>query len=145
MQVSFLGMGPSTQVSQPQRTWAMPAEVGRPVPLDDSLIAQCDTLLDAILLCVHMSRIPSTAIAKRLGIDPGHWTRILHGQAHFPTNKMKALMDHCRNLAPLQWQSRAMGVPLVIDMKEQRRAQLLRELALLEGPSNAVNEHLVAA
>lgn len=138
-------MGPSTQVIEPRKSWPLPAPVGKPAPVDDSLITHCDTLLDAILLCVHLSRIPSGAIAKRLGIDPGHWTRILHGQAHFPTNKMTALMEHCRNLAPLQWLAKASGIPIVVDVKEQKRAQLLRELALLDGPSTEFNEEQKAA
>lgn len=140
-------MGPSTQVLQPQRAWALPAAMEKPAPVDESLIAQCDTLLDAILLCVHLSRVPSGTIAKRLGVDPGHWTRILQGQAHFPTNKMKSLMDLCRNLAPLQWLARAAGVPVVLDECERRKAALRRELALLEsdGQSTELNEHQAAA
>jgi hypothetical protein len=128
-------MGPSTQVTdaQPkQRFWPMLGEAERPAPVDDILIAQCDTLLDAVLLCVQLSRLPHYVVCQRLGIDRGHWSRILQGQAHFPTNKFTALMQLCRNLAPMQYLARATGVPLLLDQKAQRKAALLRELEMLE-------------
>lgn len=119
----------------------------KPVAVDDALVGQCETLLDAILLCVHLSRFSHTFIRAKVGIDKGHWARILQGNAHFPTNKMNELMQLCRNLAPLQWLSAAAGVPLMIDRTEQRKAELRRELALLEaqGPSTGVNVERVAA
>lgn len=120
----------------------------KPIAVDDSLIHQCDTMLDAILLCVNMSRFTHTRVRDMLGIDKGHWSRILSGQANFPTNKLHQLVQVCRNLAPLQWFSHATGVPLVIDKREQRKAELLRELAALEGggSSTPVNsEQRIAA
>jgi hypothetical protein len=128
-------MGPSTQVAEQQpaqRFWPMPGESRKAVPVDHILIKQCDTLLDAILLCVHLSKLPHYAVAERLAVDRGHWSRILQGQAHFPTNKMKSLMELCGNLAPLQWLSNACGIPLAIDEKAMRRANLMRELELLD-------------
>lgn len=120
----------------------------KPAPVDDQLIQQCDTLLDAILLCVYKSRYTPTRVRDLLGIDKGHWSRILSGQANFPTNKLHQLCQVCRNIAPLQWLSHALGVPLMIDRTAQRKAELLRELALLEGrgPSTEVNsEQRIAA
>jgi hypothetical protein len=128
-------MGPSTQVAQPQpvqRRWAMPGEARKPVPVDDILIRQCQTFLEAIHLCIHLSRLPNYSIAEKLGIDRGHWSRMMQGQAHFPTNKMHELMQLCGNFAPLQWLAQSVGVPLGIDEKAQRRAQLMRELELLD-------------
>ena len=116
----------------PQRFWAMPQEARKAVPVDDVLVRQCQSLLDAIHLCIHLSKLPNYAIAEKLGIDRGHWTRMMQGQAHFPTNKMHQLMHLCGNLAPLQWLSQSVGVPLGLDAKQQRRAQLMRELELLD-------------
>lgn len=126
----------------------MLAAMEKPVAVDENLIRQCDTLLDAILLCVNMSRYTHGRIRDMLGIDKGHWSRIMTGQANFPTNKLRDLAVVCRNLAPLQWLSHSLGVDLVLDKREQRKAELLRELALLEGggPSTAVNaEQRIAA
>jgi hypothetical protein len=128
-------MGPSTQLSavQPvQRFWAMPGEAQKAIPVDHILIKQCDTLLDAIHLCIHLSKFQHHVVCKRLGIDKGHWSRIMQGGAHFPTNKIKDLMGICGNLAPLQWLSNACGIPLALEEKQVRRAQLMRELELLD-------------
>ena len=132
---TLAGGGPSTPVhaAQPiQRVMPLLGESRRAVPVDHILIKQCDTFLDAILLCVHLSKLPNYAVSDRLGIDKGHWSRILQGQAHFPTNKIPALMGLCGNLAPLQWLSNAAGIPLGIDEKAMRRAALMRELELLD-------------
>jgi len=110
----------------------MPGELKKPVPVDDILIRQCNTFLDAIHLCIHLSRRKHYSICESLGVDRGHWTRMMQGQAHFPTNKMHELMQLCGNLAPLQWLSQKVGVPLGLDAKQQRRAALLRELELLD-------------
>lgn len=110
----------------------MAGEAQKAVPVDHILIKQCDELLDAILLCVHLSKKTHTKIRDTLGIDRGHWSRIMTGQAHFPTNKIKPLMELCGNLAPLQWLANASGIPLAIDEKQVRRANLIRELELLD-------------
>lgn len=107
-------------------------EARRPDYVEQKLLGQCETLLQAIHLCVHMSRLPHYAIAEKLGIDRGHWTRMMQGQAHFPTNKVTALMQLCGNYAPLQWLARSAGQEIAIDQRELRRQQLRRELAELE-------------
>lgn len=129
----MLGHGPSTEVIGVQRQLGpMLGEARKTVPVDDILVRQCQSLLDAIHLCIHLSKLPNYAIAEKLGIDRGHWTRMMQGQAHFPTNKVHQLMQLCGNLAPLQWLSQAIGVPLGLDARAQRRAQLMRELELLD-------------
>src|SRR5688572_11343407 len=85
---TLLGMGPSTQVPQRQLQGfaAMPAR--EPMKVESHWLSSCASLLDAIHLCIHLSKLPHYAIAERLGVDKGHWTRMMQGQAHFPTNKM---------------------------------------------------------
>ena len=117
----------------PQREMRMLGEARRPDYVEMKLLAQCETLLQAIHLCVHLSRLPHYAISERLGIDRGHWTRMMQGQAHFPTNKLTDLMRLCGNYAPLQWLARATGQEIAIDQRELRRQQLRAELAELEG------------
>lgn len=106
----------------------------QPVPglVDLAFVEQCESMLDAIHLCIHLSRLPHEAIAQRLGIDKGHWSRMLQSQAHFPPNKLKPLMELCGNYAPLQWLSHACGFELFKDAKQARVAELRAELAKLE-------------
>ena len=137
-------MGSSTEVQPTQANRNLGiigvAQARKPVPVDDILIRQCNSFLEAIHLCIHLSKLPHWRICEQLGIDRGHWTRIMQGQAHFPTNKMHELIHLCGNFAPLQWLSNAVGVPLAIDEKARRRAELMRELELLDvGPSIPVS------
>jgi transcriptional regulator with XRE-family HTH domain len=119
-------------LTQRQSEMRLLGEARRPDYVEMKLLAQCETLLQAIHLCVHLSRLPHYAIAEKLGIDRGHWTRIMQGQAHFPTNKIAALMQLCGNYAPLQWLAKATGQEIAIDQRELRRQQLRRELAELD-------------
>ena len=129
----MLGQGPSTEVLGIQRQIGpMLGEVRKPIPADEILVKQCQNFLDAIHLCVQLSRYKHYTIADKLGIDRGHWSRMMQGQAHFPTNKMHELMQLCGNYAPLQWLAKAVGVPINVDEKSRRRAQLMRELELLD-------------
>lgn len=140
-------MGQSTLVSQPQREMPMLAQMERPGYVREDIISQCDTLLDAIHICIQLARLPHKAIAKRLGIDPGHWTRMMQGQAHFPTNKMHQLMEECRNYAPLQWLARNMGLQVYVDPEAMELAQIERRRAQLlsKRPSIAVLGEQMAA
>jgi hypothetical protein len=124
-----------TQVAQhqpPQRQLpGMLGAVRKPAKVDDALLRTCASELDAIHLCVHLAKLPHYAIAERLGIDKGHWTRMMQGQAHFPTNKITALQRLCGNWAVLQWQNREAGFEMFEDAKAQRREELMRELEQL--------------
>lgn len=107
-------------------------ETRKPDYVELKLLAQCETFLQAIHLCIHLSRLPHYAIAEKLGVDRGHWTRMMQGQAHFPTNKIASLMQLCGNYAPLQWLAKATGQEIAIDQRELRKQQLRRELAELD-------------
>lgn len=121
-------------LSQPQPPQAMRlvGETRRPDYVEMKLLGQCETLLQAIHLCVHLSRLPHYVVAEKLGVDRGHWTRMMQGQAHFPTNKIAALMQLCGNYAPLQWLAKATGQEIAVDQRELRRQQLRQELAELD-------------
>ena len=125
----------------------MLAQMEAPGRVREDIISQCDTFLDAIHICVQLARIPHKAVAKRLGIDPGHWTRMMQGEAHFPTNKINSLMEVCRNYAPLQWLAQSMGHQVYEDPEamelariEKRRAQILSSR-----PSIFVSDRQIAA
>ena len=124
-------MGQATLVN-PQQQLAILAAAGKPVCADADWVSRCDTMLDAIHLCIHMAHLPHHAIAERLNIDKGHWTRMMQSQAHFPPNKLVPLMELCGNYAPLQWLAHETGHELFKDAKAQRKAELLAELAAME-------------
>jgi plasmid maintenance system antidote protein VapI len=125
----------------------MLAQMEAPGRVREDIIAQCDTLLDAIHLCIQLSKYTHTTVAKKLGVDPGHWTRMMQGGAHFPTNKIKALMDVCRNYAPLQWLNMQMGMEMYENPEAMELANLERRRAqlLAKRPSIAVMTEQAAA
>lgn len=135
-------MGPSTQLNPNQREIALMSDLKGPQRVRDELMNSCESLLDAIHLCIQIGRLPHYAVAQRLGIDKGHFARMMQGQAHFPTNKMHMLMQVCGNFAPLQWLASQSGMQVFadpeameLDALERRRQQLLAR----KGQSTFVN------
>lgn len=92
------------------------------VPLD--IVTRQPSLSKAIALCIQFSGLLDKEILLALGIDAGHWSRIVKGDAHFPTNRLSDLMDICGNDAPLMWLAHARGYGLVVLRTEsERRAE----------------------
>lgn len=104
----------------------------KPDLVDWNLIAKCEDELAAIQLCVHLSRLSNETIAFKLGIDKGHWSRIMQGRGHLPARKRTQLMAICSNLAPMQFDCLKFGFKLKehdveteLEEIEQRRSFLL--------------------
>jgi hypothetical protein len=110
----------------------MVAEARRPVMAPEALVRACSNRLDAIILCIQLSRLPQRVVARRLGLDAGHLTRILQGLAYFPDQKSVELMSVCGNYAPMQYEAMATGFELFQDLKAKRKAELQAALAQLE-------------
>jgi len=92
------------------------------VPLD--IVTRQPSLSKAIALCIQFSGLLDKEILLALDIDAGHWSRIVKGDAHFPTNRLSDLMDICGNDAPLMWLAHARGYGLVVLRTEsERRAE----------------------
>jgi hypothetical protein len=95
-----------------------------PVAVPIELVLKQSTLAGAIALCVQLSGLEEKEVYLSLDIDAGHWTRIMKGEAHFPVNKLVAMMDLCGNEAPLIWLANARGYGLVVLKTEaDRRAE----------------------
>ena len=75
--------------------------------VDISLLAICEDMEDAILLCVTLSRRQYGQIAHDLDMKPSHFTKCLGKQyrEHFPPNKIPALQRVCGNWAVRSWQN----------------------------------------
>lgn len=102
-----------------------------PKELPSELVMQCRSHLDAIRLCIHASNMSNQAVCDELGIDKGHWSRILQGRAHFPSSKEPDLMRLCGNVAPLQYLAGAMGYQITKDDSRAREEALEAELAAI--------------
>jgi len=72
-----------------------------------------------------MSAVDLCITAAGLSIDKAQWSRIRAGQAHFPHDKLIALMDAMGNDIPLAWLAFQRGKGLHLLESEQQR--LMRE------------------
>lgn len=116
-----------------QREMPFLGESKKPELAPVDLVARCKNRLDAIRLCVQLSHLSNEHICDHLGIDKGHWSRIMQGKAWFPDPKSIDLMRLCGNFAPMQYEAMALGFELYEDTKAKRKAELLEELKRLEG------------
>lgn len=89
------------------------------VPLE--LVLRQPSLAAAVALCVQVSGLEEKELYLALGIDAGHWTRIMKSEAHFPLNKLNDLCDLCGNEAPLTWWAHSRGFGLVLLKSEAER------------------------
>lgn len=101
-------------------------EAKGPEMLPDEVIRSIKNGREAILVCIDHRKVryPMSDIAALLGIDKGHFSRILNRQAHFPDEKRPELMRICGNLAPLQYEAMAFGYRLEVDRVELARRVL---------------------
>lgn len=82
--------------------------------VSDDIIAALPSMTAAINKCVEVAGFQPKTICIELEIDPGHFTRMQSGQAHFPQDKIAPLMDLCGNEIPLRWLALSRGKGLVI-------------------------------
>lgn len=97
--------------------------------VDPVLVIAQPTLLAAIKLCISLGGFEADKqVYAPLDIDASHWTRIIRGDAHFPVDKLIALMDLCGNEAPLIWLTHARGYePRSLRKRETETERSLRE------------------
>lgn len=122
----------STELHSGQREIPILGTVKAPDELDWALIAKCTDEQDALLLCVHMSRLSNEEIARRLGIDKSHWTRIMQGRGNLPARKRTQLMSICGNIAPIQYEAMRFGRQLKQHDVEKEEKELLERLARVQ-------------
>jgi len=93
------------------------------VDVSDEVISRLPSLRAAIKLCAELAPIDDKVICLELDIDPGQWSRIKNGQAHFPDEKLPMFMDICGNEVPLRWLALNRGYGLV-RLKSSLEAEL---------------------
>jgi len=98
--------------------------------VDPAIVVVQPTLLSAVKLAVSLAGFEADKeIYGALGIDAGHWSRILRGDAHFPLDKLSALMDLCGNEAPLLWLTHNRGYDIAsLRKRETEMERRCREL-----------------
>lgn len=126
------------QPMQREMPWLSAAHVPAMVPVD--LLRRCKSRLDAIRLCVQLSNLSHESLCERLGIDKGHWSRIMQGRANFPDAKSIDLMYLCGNYAPMQFEAWKCGFELHKSEREKRIAELETELMALKGSQGQSTE-----
>lgn len=96
--------------------------------IDHALVRRQPTMLSAVKLCISMGGLEADKeVYMPLGIDAGHWTRIMRGEAHFPIDRLPDLMDLCGNEAPMLWLVDIRGYDLhSLRPKETETARKLR-------------------
>lgn len=128
-------------VDQPELALARKADQ-MDVPL--SLVTKQPHLAGAIALCVQVSGLDDKEVYLTLGIDAGHWSRIMKGDAHFPVNKLNDLLDTCGNEAPLHWWANSRGYELKPKEDElQRRLRVEQEEKEKLAAENALLRNLL--
>lgn len=101
-------------------------DIAAQADISDDLIARQPNMTAAVNLCISASGLEEKEIYLPLKIDPGHWTRIRQGNAHFPIDKLDDLQDRCGNEIVLRWQNLKRGYrPVPIEDAKDKR---IREL-----------------
>lgn len=122
----------STELHPGQREIPVLSGMEPPVELPWELIAKCNDEQDALLLCVHYSRLSNETIARFLGIDKSHWTRIMQGRGNLPARKRTPLMSICRNIAPIQFEAMRFGRELKEHDLEREERDLAEKMAKVQ-------------
>jgi hypothetical protein len=113
---------------------------GDQIEVDSALVRRQSSMLAAIQLCLQAAGIADKEAHLSLGIDAGHWSRILRGDAHFPLHLLGPLMDMAGNEAPLEWLANSRGYRLekleselerMVREEQERNARLDAENRLL--------------
>lgn len=79
------------------------------VKVSAQLLDRQKNLATAVALCIQLSGLDDKEIYLTLGIDAGHWSRMIKGNANFPLEHLPELMRMCGNEAPLLYLVKEMG------------------------------------
>jgi hypothetical protein len=119
---------------------------GQPARLKDApaeLVKMCDDEIDAMRLCIQLSRFTSDYVSRELSIDKGQFSRILSGTAWFPTAKRVRLMELCGNRALVQYEAMKVGMN-TSGSEEAQMTELRAELESLKAENAALKGALSA-
>lgn len=132
--------------TQREMPWMSASKVPAMVPVE--LLEKCKSRLDAIRLCVQLSNLANDTICEQLGIDKGHWSRMMQGRANFPDSKSVHLMQLCGNFAPMQFEAWKFGFQLRrpdLEQEIEDAESYVRQLKEKRARSTGINLMAAAA
>lgn len=100
--------------------------------VDDSLIDKCANARQALSLCIRLSGFTDEKVAEGIGISKGYLSKVLSGRASLKSELRIRVMQVCGNVAPAQYESRAVGFDLMERKRDQMIAELRAQLEKLE-------------
>jgi len=90
------------------------------------------TVEAAVALAIQVSGLPACEVAIACGIDKGHFSRMLDGDAHFPLNKLRKFCDVVGNTILPEWIAYQVDSGLVLLRTEAERRADAAEQALAD-------------
>ena len=108
------------------------SELPRPKMADEYLVHSARDLLHAVRLMIQSSGYTDETVCAVLGIDKGHFSRMMNGRANLPLNKLRDAMTLCGSLLPVQVMARDAGAKVFEDAAAKERAELVARLAALD-------------
>jgi len=97
------------------------------------MIKVLKTRKDAFNLMINQSGMSDEYISSYCGVDKGHFSRMKTGQANFPSDgRLEKIIEVCGNLALLQYDAFALGLPIFEESKQEKIDKLKAELSDLE-------------
>lgn len=89
------------------------------------VVQSCKDMLAAFNLAINVSGLDEKEVYMALDIDPGQWSRMRKGDAHFPLNKLTLFCDVVQNEIVLDYLAWCRGKGL--HMLESEAQRQLRE------------------
>lgn len=111
-------------------------QVALPVPVSPIEVMREKTLGGAITLCAKAAGYEGKQVQQDLKFDKAQWSRWESGQEGIVWPKLKQVMDHCGNDAPLWWMNFDRGYDL--ESLRKRETELQRENRLLKEQNAAL-------
>jgi hypothetical protein len=102
---------------------------------DAEIMRRCQSLRDALRVCVDLSGLCPKEIAFALDIDQAHFSRMIHpadDKRHFPPDLFMKLMEVCGNEVPLRFLALSCGYGLHRLKSELERENDELKAALVE-------------
>lgn len=94
-------------------------------PVAPEVVRSCKDMLGAFNLAINVSGLDEKEVYMALDIDPGQWSRMRKGDAHFPLNKLTTFCEVVQNEILLEFFAWSQGKGL--HMLESEAQRQLRE------------------
>lgn len=106
----------------------------REPPVTPEAIRELKSVSAAIRLSIHVSGKEDKQIYMALGIDPGHWSRIVNGNSNFPHDRFPDFFKEVRNDVVVEYLAYqcGKGVHRLESELEKENRELREEMARMQ-------------